>query len=219
MRQYARARVLNGRVLTDVKNRGICHRSGSTVRYLTSAVLIIALVLGWTCAAFPATNVAIDPGGGGLALVSSGPVTVTSVQLALVKQARDFAGTVLPDGSNVTSAQGIYFVLYVDNTTGYQASDIRITDFLNESEFTYVPNSMETTVVPSGSNDAAIWGGVWTPVTDAVGGPDDIASITDSGGPAGPDRLTVGAEAGQTNQMLNIPGNSLRAIRFRVMVN
>ena len=200
-------------------SRWLRHRSGSTVNCVTSAVLILTLVLGWSCAAFAATNEAIDPGGGGVSLVPSGPITVNSVQLALNKQARDLAGAVLPGGSNVSSGQNIYFVLYIDNTTGTPASDIRISDFLNETEFTYIPNSIETTLVPSGSNDAAIWAGVWTPLTDVVGTPDDSASITDSGGPAGLDQITVGAETGQVNQTLNIPGNVLQAIRFRVTVN
>jgi hypothetical protein len=186
---------------------------------VTSAVLILTLVLGWSCAAFAATNEAIDPGGGGLSLVPSGPVTVNSVQLALNKQARDLAGVVLPDGSNVITGQQIYFVLYIDNVTGFQADDIRLSDLLNESEFTYIPNSMETTSVPGGSNDAGIWAGAWTPLTDVVGAPDDRASITDSGGPVGLDQMTVGAETGQVNQVLNIPGNVLQAIRFRVTVN
>ncbi len=199
-------------------SRWLRHRSGLTLNCLTSAVLILALVLGWSCAAFAATNEAIDPGGGGLSLVPSGPVTVNSVQLALNKQARDLTGVVLPGGSNVTPGQQIYFVLYIDNVTGHQASDIRLNDLLNESEFTYIPNSMEITAVPSGSGDAAIWAGVWTPLTDVVGLPDDSASITDSGGPAGLDKMTVGAETGQVNQTLNIPGNVLQAIRFRVTV-
>lgn len=200
-------------------SRWFRHISGSTVNCVTSAVLILTLVLGWSCTAFAAPNVATDSGGGGVFLVSSGPVTVNGVQLALNKQARDLTGVVLPDGSNVTSGQNIYFVLYIDNVTGYPASDIRLSDLINESEFTYIPNSMETTAVPSGSNDAAIWAGVWTPLTDAVGAPDDIASITDSGGPVGLDQITVGAETGQVNQVLNIPGNVLQAIRFRVTVN
>ena len=193
------------------------HWSGLTTKFVASA--ITAFLLGWSLAASAATNEAIDPGGGGVSLVASGPVTVNSVQLALVNQPRDLTGVVMPDGSNVTSGQVIYFVLYVDNTTAYQADNVRISDLLNESEFSYIPNSLETTVVASGSNDAVIWAGVWTPLTDAVGGPDDIASITDSGGPAGLDRITVGAETGQINQSLTIPGNSLQAVRFRVTVN
>jgi len=189
------------------------------VKSLTSALLLIVLVLGWSSAAMTATNVAVQQAGMGVSLIPSGPVTVNSVQLALNKQARDLAGMVLPGGSNVSSGQNIYFVLYIDNTTGTPANDIRISDFLNETEFTYIPNSIETTLVPSGSNDAAIWAGVWTPLTDVVGAPDDSASITDSGGPVGLDQITVGAVTGQVNQTLNIPGNVLQAIRFRVTVN
>lgn len=166
-----------------------------------------------------ATNQATDPGGGGVTLTSSAIVTINSVQLALVKQTRDLAGTVIPNGANVTAAQTIYFVLYVDNTTAISADVIRLNDVLNEAEFTYVTNSLETTVVASGSNDAAIWAGTWSALSDAVGGPDDIASITDSAAPVGLDRITVGDQPGQVNQVLNIPGNSLRAIRFRVTVN
>jgi uncharacterized repeat protein (TIGR01451 family) len=144
---------------------------------------------------------------------------VNNVQLALVKQARDFAGAVLATGATVTPGQTIYFVLHIDNTTALPANDIQITDPLDETAFTYIANSIETTVVPTGSNDNAIWGGAWSSLSDIVGAPDDIASITDSvSSPAGPDRLTIGAVAVQTNQTLNIPGGTLRAVRFRVTV-
>lgn len=180
---------------------------------------MLAIALSGPCASFAATNVATDPGGGSVTLAASAAVTVNSTQLALVKQARDLAGSVIPSGANVTPGQTIYFVLYVDNTTSYTANSIRITDLLNESEFSYVTNSIETAVVASGSNDAAIWAGAWTALTDAVGGPDDIASITDTGGPATADRLTVGDVPAQANQGLSVSGNTLRAIRFRVTVN
>jgi uncharacterized repeat protein (TIGR01451 family) len=184
--------------------------------------MLVVWLLGGLHSVYAADNTAVGSGGG-IPLTPSGPVTVNSVNLALVKQARDLAGTVLPNGSNVSPGQQIYFLLFVDNSTITSADDIRITDLLNESQFTYVPNSIETTVVPSGSNDAAIWGGVWSPLSDGVGGPDDLASITDTGGPAGLDRVTVGNTTGltpaQANQTLNIPGGSLRAIRFRVTVN
>jgi uncharacterized repeat protein (TIGR01451 family) len=188
-------------------------------RGLMLRAMIVVLLLGCPLAAFSATNTVIDPGGGSVSLVPSGPVTVNSVQLALVKQARDLSGAVLATGANVTPGQTIYFVLYVDNTTAYPANDIQITDQLDESAFTYLINSMETAVVPAGSNDAAIWAGAWSSLSDLRGAPDDLASITDSGGPAGLDRLTIGAVAVQANQTLNVSGNTLRAIRFRVMVN
>jgi uncharacterized repeat protein (TIGR01451 family) len=101
-------------------------------------MMIVVLMLGCPVASFSATNTVIDPGGGSTSLIPSGPVTVNSVQLALVKQARDLAGAVLTTGANVTPGQTIYFVLYVDNTTAYPASDIQITDQLDESAFTYL---------------------------------------------------------------------------------
>jgi uncharacterized repeat protein (TIGR01451 family) len=181
--------------------------------------MIVVLLLGCPRAAFSATNSVIDPGGGSVSLIPSGPVTVNSVQLALVKQARDLAGAVLATGAAVTPGQTIYFVLYVDNTTAYPATDIQIVDQLDESAFTCLINSMETAIVPAGSSDAAIWAGAWSSLSDLRGAPDDLASITDSGGPAGLDRLTVGAVGVQANQTLNVSGNTLRAIRFRVTVN
>lgn len=165
-----------------------------------------------------ATNEATDPGGGTITLLPSGPVTVNSVNLALVKQARDLNGIVLPDGSNVSPGQEIYFVLYVDNLTSVSANNIQFTDLINESQFTYVPSTLETSVVPSGSTDATIWTGSWTPITDGLGAPDDTGSVTDTGGTADKDRLTVGAVSGQVNQVMNINRGNLRAYRFRVMV-
>jgi hypothetical protein len=52
-----------------------------------------------------------------------------------------------------------------------------------------------------------------------LGGPDDEASILDTGGPAGLDLLTVGDVAGQANLFLQIPAQTQWAIRFRVRVN
>jgi uncharacterized repeat protein (TIGR01451 family) len=197
-------------------------RNGPIVRVLASIILIAVLVVGWPGATFAAQNTAIDPGGGGISLLPSGPVTVNAAQFALVKQARDpSTGAVIPDGSNVIPGQTLTFVLFVDNTTPVTITDIRITDIINEAEFTYIPNSIETRTVGAGASDVVIWGvpADWLPLTDSVGGPDDLASITDSVAPAGPDRLTVGAVPAQANQTLDIPGSTIRAIRFRVTVN
>jgi len=145
--------------------------------------------------------------------------TIDTVALSLVKQARDVGGVVLPDGSDVYPGQEIWFVLHAENPTAFPADDVRLTDDLDESQFTYVAGSMEETLVPSGSDDATIWAGPWSPLSDQLGAPDDAASFTDTGGPAAPDRLTVGAEPGQVNQQVTLPAGSLRAIRFRVRVN
>ena len=177
------------------------------------------MTLGWPVISNAATNQATNLAGGSVSLTPSGALTVNAVNLALVKQARDLAGAVLPGGSNVTVGQQIYFVLYVDNVTAISANDIRMTDLLNGTQFTYVAGSLETTVVPTGSGNAAIWTGPWTTLSDAVGGPDDLASVTDSGGPPGLDRVTVGVVSTQANQTVDIPAGMLRAIRFLVTVN
>ncbi len=146
-------------------------------------------------------------------------IEINSVQLALVKEARDLAGTVLSAGANVAPSQEVYFVLYVDNITDFLAYRFMIEDAIDETQFTYIPNSLETTTVVSGSNAAARWAGIWTPLTDALGGPDDEASIVDTGGPAGLDHLAVGEVTGQVNLPLQIAAQTQWAIRFRVTVN
>jgi uncharacterized repeat protein (TIGR01451 family) len=144
-------------------------------------------------------------------------ITLGGVTLSLVKQARDLTGTVLPNGSSVDQGQELYFVLYVDNSANFPATDIRITDLLDEAQFTYVDGSLERTDVPTGSNDAAIWAGIWTGLTD--GASDDEASAGDSGGPAGRDRITIGAVPSQSNAQVDLSGQTLIAVRFRVTVN
>jgi hypothetical protein len=146
-------------------------------------------------------------------------IDLNSVTLAVVKQARDISGIVLPGGANVASGQEIYFVIYVDNTTNFSAYDLRITDSINEAEFTYVTDSIEFSQSPTGSNNAAIWAAAWSSATDAVGAPDDLASITDSGGIPGLERVTAGNVTGQVNLQLNIPSLTIAAFRFRVLVN
>ena len=89
----------------------------------------------------------------------SGPaqIAINSVQLALAKEARDLAGNVLTPATVVMPHQEIYFVLYVDNITDFDAYRLTIEDAIDETQFTYVANSVEATTVASGSNAAARW--------------------------------------------------------------
>ncbi|MCP3978913.1 MAG: hypothetical protein GY716_06220 [bacterium] len=193
------------------------------MRWLGTSALFLALLCGTALAE-------INSATGGIAGLNNGTLTngdgsgdaqlaVTALDLALVKQARDLTGAVLAAGANVLPGQEIYFVLYVDNTTSFPVADLRITDLIDESQFTYVSTSLEQTTVASGSNDAAIWAGTWTGLTDGVGGPDDAASAVDTGGPAAEDSITIGAVPGQANTTVNLSGPNLRAYRFRVTVN
>ncbi len=147
-------------------------------------------------------------------------IDLSSVDIALVKQARDtLTGNLVPDGTNVSSGQTLSFVLFVDNVSNITLFNTTMNDALNEAEFTYIPNSLETIEIASGSSIAAVWGNPWAALSDTIGAPNDRASCVDSGGPAGLDRITVGADPVQTNQQLDIPAQRLRAIRFQVQVN
>jgi uncharacterized repeat protein (TIGR01451 family) len=205
----------------------LCTRwKNSTRRMLValSAVLVSALLTSATV--YAATNSAI----GGFNGINNGTIAngdgtgaarieINSVQLALVKEARDLAGTVLADNADVNPGQEIYFVLYVDNLTDVAAYRMTIQDAIDETQFTYVADSLETTSVASGADAATRWAGLWTPLTDALGGPDDEASILDTGGPPDPDLLTVGDVSGQANLFLQIAAQTQWAIRFRVRVD
>jgi hypothetical protein len=190
-------------------------------------ILLFGSLIAWTPPpAGAATNAAV----GGIGGVNNGTIqngdgtgpaqfTVDSVDLALVKQARDLNGVVLPPGAGVRPGQQIYFVLYVDNPTVYPSDDLRISDVLNEAQFTYVPGTLETTQVTDGSPDATIWAGTWTPLTDSIGIPDDTASFIDTVAPTGPNLLSIGAVPGQSNMVVTLPGSTLVAFRFLVTVN
>ena len=198
----------------------------SWLKYLRTGAAVLLLIAVWATSAFAADNAAT----GGIGGINNGTlrggdgtgtarISLFVSNLALVKQARDLLGNVLPDGADVVSGQELYFVLFVDNASPVPAADLRITDQLNELEFTYIEHSAQVTVVPSGSDDAAIWAGTWSQVSDTLGAPDDGVSVVDTGGPPDRDRLTIGSVPGQSNQAVDVPGSSLRAVRFRVTVN
>lgn len=205
------------------------NKASALIRKLRKASAWLT-VLCWFLVGPAVAHAAVNSATGGIDGINNGTLTggdgtgtarieLISVQLALIKEARDLPGTVLAANANVVPGQEIYFVLYVDNITDFLAPQFTIEDALNETQFTYVPNSLETTTVASGSNAAARWAGSWTPLTDAVGGPDDEASILDTGGPPGLDHLAIGDVTGQVNQPLQIPAQTQWAIRFRVTVN
>jgi len=145
-------------------------------------------------------------------------ITINSVPLALVKQARDLSGNVIPDGANITSGTTIYFVLYIDNSTNAEAFDVQMRDQLNESWFRYQVGTLESTEVPTGSNDGTIWSGPWSPLLDPQDS-DSCSALNTSGltNPE-PDLMTCGSDAGQPNPRMPIPAGTLKAIRFQVEV-
>jgi hypothetical protein len=205
----------------------LCTRWRNSIpRKLITLCTILISALFASASLYAATNSATGGMGGlnnGTFIGGDGTgraqIEINSVQLALVKEARDLAGTVLAANADVNPGQEIYFVLYIDNITDFAAYRLTIQDAIDETQFTVVADSLETTSVVSGADAATRWAGFWTPLTDALGGPDDEASILDTGGPADPDLLTVGDVPGQANLFLQIPAQTQWTIRFRVRVN
>jgi hypothetical protein len=190
-------------------------------------VLILGAVLG---VGPPCAHAAVNSARGGIGGIDNGTlqggdgtgsaqVALNVVDLALVKQARDLAGQVLPQGALIAGGSEVWFLLYVDNPTQYPVDSLQVTDALDEAAFTYVPGTIAIATVSSGSSDAATWAAAWSAQTDDPGAPDDVASIVDTGGPPGRDRLTLGAVPGQVNRPARIPPLTRLAVRFRARVN
>lgn len=179
-------------------------------------VLLAIIFTFWTQCIFAATNEATDPGGGSFYLQPSGPVTVNSIKLALVTQARDLDGQLLPDGAKIVPGQEIYYLLYVDNPTPVTAQDLQLTDIIDTNQLKYIAGTLQMTTVPSGSSDAVIWTGAWSSMSDDPG-TDDVASAVQSGA-SERNRIAIGAVAGQANMPVNIDKATIKAFRFRVKV-
>lgn len=196
------------------------------LRNTTLVPACVAWIVATCAPALGATNVATGVIGDGSGITLQGgdgtgtaAISLQSTRLALNKQARTSDGSVLADGADVSPGQEIWFVLWVDNTTDYGADALTIVDQLNESEFRYTANSIETTTVASGTDDAGLWAATWAPLSDAAGATEDEASFVDTASPAGADRLTVGSVSGQVNRDLSVAPQTMFAIRFSVTVN
>lgn len=191
-------------------------------------VFWIAVFLAFLLGVGPPTQAATNRALGGVGGIDNGTITggdgtgtaeitLNSVQLNLAKQARDLSGNVLAADADVASGSIIYFVIHVDNNTDVEAFDVRFSDQLDENAFLYQAGSLETTEVPSGSNDTTIWAGPWVTLSDIQDG--DVCRISDNSGihPT-PDLVTCGSDSAQPNPRMPIPAGTLKAIRFQVEV-
>src|SRR6266571_4565387 len=202
------------------------------------ATTLMILVLG-TAGVYAAVNQATDPGGGGVSLTNSGNVTVTSATLQLVKEVWDSTGsnclasipadaTCNSSATSITVPTGtaLKFLIYVKNTSDVSLSDVRIQDLLDDSAtgFTYTASSIKRTpndgTAPADTaTNGTILAAATTAQTDAVGAPDDLASITDSNANGKLDKLTAGAVTGQANQSLSFLAHKTLAILFTATKN
>ena len=220
-----------------MSKRSALNRVGVLMKGVLATTLMM-LVL-WPVGVHAAVNQATDPGGGGVSLTNSGNVTVTSATLQLMKQVWDSAGsnclasipadaTCNSSASSITVPAGttLKFLIYVKNTSDVSLSDVRFQDLLDDSAtgFTYTASSIKRTpndgTAPADTaTNATILAAATTAQTDAVGAPDDFASITDSNANAKLDKLTMGAVTGQANQSVSFLAHKTFAILFTVTKN
>lgn len=193
-------------------------------------IMILVAVFAGITSSWAATNQATDPGGGSISLTGSGAVTVNSTALQLVKQVWSMAGACLASSptdatcngglTTVTVAAGtpLRFVIFVRNNTSFALTDVRFQDVLDVTGtgFTYAAASMKyDTSLADTATSAQIYTALQASIltqTDAVGAPDDYASIV-----AG--NLTAGAVAGQVNVVLPVAANTTFALQFQATKN
>ncbi len=188
--------------------------------------LILCLLLAaqsWAVVNIGTANMGADPTTPDNDLITdSPPLTITSTKLAILKRAftDDNSGTEIPSGSTVVRGTIVRFVMYVDNSTGREATDVRIVDQLDKAGFTYQPGSLKWN-----SNTTATAATIATIFADTNGG----VALTDtiSGGDVGSVDLTpptyalitFGAHSTQTNATVNIPAGKIASFMFRARVN
>ncbi len=182
-----------------------------------------------------ATNNATNLAGGTTTLTSSGMVTVTSTPLTLVKAVFDtVGGTCLASDDldpacnstasvSVPAGRSLKFLIYVNNSTGVSATDVRFQDLLDDVGFTYAVGSLKWgTRASAGATKSNIFtvadgGTALTDAFDGSTGSNEYAGINTA---VSPDNLTVGGNAvSPDNDTVNIAAGTVFAIVFIAVKN
>lgn len=139
---------------------------------------IASLIMLFGSSAFAATNQATDNSSPNVSLTSSGIITVNSTTLAIAKEARDLSGNLWTSPVTAPSGTQFYFILYIDNITSIDLTDVRFVDAVDTTGtgFTVDGASFQAvTLEMTAANDAnwagsASWNGLaWAAQTAATG--------------------------------------------------
>ena len=205
------------------------------------AGIALAMILFNPAVVPAATNQAIDEGTGGLTLSASGNVTVTSTQLGLVKAVFDTSGNCLASSDsdaacNATTSTAVLtgtelvFVVYVDNTTTTNATDVRFQDDIDDvtadyfefqsNEFGAGQGITIATGIATAATKATIWtaltGG--TALTNAFDGGAAVNEYCGIDTAVSPDQLICGGDAvSPDNDQVDIANSTITAVKFHVI--
>lgn len=191
---------------------------------------VLALSLLWSSvlpsALWAADNTATGSIGGVTGtLQPSATVRLEVKALALIKEVRSSTGQ--PLDRNTAAGQGsvLWFVIWVHNDLSTSLDEIQLEDVVTSGpgQFTVLALAagvhaqvLDLTGVSSGGETAAItdaWSDAWQDITDAGG---DHNGTTPSGEY---DSGTQTFRFGTSATLANIPANTLRAYRLKVVVN
>ncbi len=189
-----------------------------------SLYLLSASSLAWSATNIGRANLGADPTLSDTDYITdSATLTITSATLAVVKKAflDDNTGTEIVSGSSVVKGSIVKFIIYIDNSTSTQSSDVRLEDQLNDTDFTYQAGSLtwNNNTTNSAASLATIFNdtnasGSGISLSDAINA--DVASANVA---VSPDLITMGAHTGQTNGVVNIPAGKVVSFMFRARIN
>lgn len=181
-----------------------------------AAVTMMVVALTLPVLAHAATNQGTgDVAGDAAALAPSNVFDLSSQQLALVKRAFLADGSPITSGSTVPRGTEVRFLIYINNTTAFEATDVSVQDVL-AGTFAYQAGTLKVdTSVPNcalgnctPAEEAAIYASVngQAASTDAVDG--DVVSIAGA-------TIDAGNQA-VANSQLNVPANRVFAMLLTV---
>lgn len=177
-----------------------------TVR--VSAILAALLFLAPVGARAADNTATGDIAGVDADLTNSNTFTLNTTTLALVKAAFLANGTPLVSGASLPRGTDVKFMIYVDNSTGVDATPVNVADVLDPA-FGYQAGTLKVDASQnSGSTVAAIYSAVdgSTALTDAVSGA-DVAGISGT---------TVSAGSSAGNAVVIVPAGKVWAMLFTV---
>ena len=195
------------------------------VRKFSARKVLTAMVLTLAMIALPTSAFAVDNqgtgdvAGDGTALTDSNVFQLNSLTLAIVKRAFDLSDNPIPTGSSIPTGTQFKFMLYINNTTPVDVTDVTIQDFIDPAGFDYVLAS--TRVDSSVANCAAV---ACTPAEELAvfqaanltGALDDTTDGDVINYVAGTTTLNVGSGNEALNADLTVPANSVLAVTFDV---
>ena len=157
-------------------------------------------------------------------ITDSAPLVINSTKLGVMKKAfmDDGSGTEIVGGSSVVKGTIVKFMIYLDNSTNAQATDVRFIDLLDLTAFTYQAGSLRWNnyLTASAAPVATIFtdtnAGTSLALTDAISNA-DVGSADTSQTPNA--RITFGAVSVQANAQVNIPAGKIVTFMYRARTN